>query len=163
MYSEIATTGKTDQIIDYWQAPSDSQEEGDAKEHVRGLFLVFEQLAESGCEPFNDGRIRYPQSHFSSVDWRRLPAHLGEWIPLIQRYQQLVTEWDVYQYIQHASREQRYEMAALCKGIREHGDSLRAWCVENFNTESPFFVEAARLSTLFVLFDQLDGWKEGGD
>lgn len=125
----------------------------DAREHIRGLLLLFESLAERGLLPFTDGRVRFLSPDPQPFDWSVLPPHLRPWKPWLTKFEDLRTEHDLYEYVQNASDDQFQELLDL-KGLLDRNDqALMEWCDTNSKKGDPAEREAFQAGWLFLLAD----------
>lgn len=124
----------------------------EAKEHIRGLLLLFERLADRGLPPFTDGRVRFISPEPQPFDWSVLPAHLRQFEPWLKKFEEF-GEYDLYQYVQHANESQVRELAALKELLDHDNESLSEWCATNNRKGNPAKHEAFQAEWLFVLVD----------
>lgn len=126
--------------------------ENEAKEHVRGLLLLFERLADRGLSPFTDGRVRFVSPEPTPLDWGKLPVSLREWLPWLRKFGE-TSEAELYEYVQAATEEQVRELAALKELLDRNGQPLAAWCQANFVKGNPARHQAFQAEWLFALVD----------
>jgi hypothetical protein len=124
--------------------------EREASEEVRGLLLLFERLADRRLSPFTDGRARFVPPEPTPLDWSKLPVSLREWLPWLRKFGES-SEFELYEYVQAASKEQLRELAALIDQLDRNGQPLAAWCQANFVDGNPAEDEAFQAEWLFVL------------
>ena len=126
--------------------------ENEATEHVRGLLLLFERLADRGLSPFTDGRVRFVSPEPAPLDWGKLPVSLREWLPWLRKFGES-SEAELYEYAQAATEEQVRELAALKELMDRDGETLFAWCRRNNVEGNPAEDEAFQAEWLYVLVD----------
>ncbi len=126
--------------------------ETEAREHVRGLLLLFERLAERGLSPFTDGRVRFVYPEPIPLDWGKLPVSLRGWLPWLKKFGES-SEFELYEYVQVATEEQVRELAALKELMDRDGETLFAWCRANNVEGNPAEDEAFQAEWLYVLVD----------
>ena len=125
----------------------------EVREAIRGLLLLFERLSDRGLEPFTDGRVRYVYPEPREFDWSVLPPHLKEWQPWLEKFENLRTEGELYDYLVDASDEQLDELAELKQLFERDRTALAAWCEANNVTGNPVENEAFQAEWIFLLMD----------
>jgi hypothetical protein len=125
----------------------------DAKEHIRGLLLLFERLAERDLLPFTDGRVRFLHPKPRAFDWTVLPATLSHFEPWLRKFERLRTEHDLYEYVQYANETQLRELAELKRLLDSEGSALLEWCEAHISKGNLAEYEAFQAEWLFLLVD----------
>lgn len=152
-YETIAKRGDGSRIVQWCLSDSAETPENEIKEEVRGLLLLFEQLADRGLVPFTDGQVRYVFPDPPPLDWSLLPPFLQAWVPWLKKFEMLRTEYEMYCYVDAANEEQLRELAALSDQMDRDGEALTTWCQENDNEGDPAENEAFQAGWLYVLAD----------
>jgi len=125
----------------------------EAAGQVYGLLLVFEKLGDCKVEPFNDGKVRYIRPAPEVFDWSVLPPQLAEFESWLRRFEELRTEHDLYEYVEHASHFELLELAELSDLLNEERELLLEWCEANNGLDKPAGREAFQAEWLFLLVD----------
>jgi hypothetical protein len=152
-YETIARRGNVSAITQWCLSIDPQTPPIEAREEIRGLLLLFEQLGDRGLSPFLDGQVRFIPFDSPLFDWSVLPLALQEWEPWLKKFESLRTEHDLYEYVQNATLEQVRELAALKALIDRNGPSLLAWCEANNVRGNPAKHEAFQAEWLFILAD----------
>jgi len=150
-YRTIAKRGDADAITAWCLSIQSDHPANEVKEHVRGLLLLFERLADYDLLPFNDGKVRYISPDPPPFDWSVLPSHLKQWKPWLQKFEGLRTEGDLHEYVQRATQSQLRELQALKKLIDREGQALRDWCASTDVKGNSAKHEAFQAGWLFLL------------
>lgn len=152
-YEVIAARGDGPTITAWCLSVMPGTAANEAKEHIRGLLLIFERLAEYGIRPFTDERVRFLRPDPPPFNWNLLPPTLREWEPWLSKFEGLRTEADLYSYVRYASEDQVRELAALKELLDERGESLLSWCEASNGIDNPASREAFQAEWLFLLVD----------
>jgi hypothetical protein len=127
----------------------------EVKEHIRGLLLLFECLADYDLAPFTDERVRFLSAEEQPFAWSVLPAHLQHWEPWLKKFEHLRSEAELYDYVKFANVDQRRELKELKRFLANGSDDLQAWFVAANVAGHPARREAFQAEWLFVLVDLL--------
>jgi hypothetical protein len=141
-YDTIAQRGDADAITAWCLSIKSSDPANEVKEHLRGLLLLFERLAEYELPPFADGEVRYVAPEPPAFDWSVLPSHLDAWKPWLKKFEAMRTEWELYEYVQQADASQLRELRELKDLIDRDGEVMRNWCDSSNVTGNPAEREA---------------------
>jgi hypothetical protein len=152
-YGEIARRDDTSAISEWCLSIRPETPANEAKEHIRGLLLLFERLADRGVPPFADGRVKFLRPEPRQFDWSVLPPSLELFKQWLKRFEELRTEHDLFEYLQNASETQLYELAELRKLINRDGNRLLEWCEAHVLRGDPAEYEAFQAEWLFLLVD----------
>jgi hypothetical protein len=124
----------------------------DVSECVRGLLLLFDQLADIGVHPFSERRVTFVDLTTPRVfDWSVLPHELDSWRPWLVKYQDLRSEWEMCEFLNDVTEEQKCDLQKLHQLVETDGDRLRDWCSANDVPGNPAEYEAFQAEWLFVL------------
>lgn len=150
-YDAIASQADVSQLNTWCLSDAAASTANEAKEHIRGLLLLFERLAEAGIAPFTDGRVRFIRPPEKPFDWTVLPSHLGKFEGWLRKFESLGTEHELYEYVQNATQQQLDELAQLRELLNRDGESLREWCEAHNKKSDPAEYEAFQAEWLFLL------------
>ena len=152
-YETIVQRRDADAIAAWCLTIKSDHPANEVKEHVRGLLLLFERIGEYDLSPFNDGKVRFVSPDPPPFDWSVIPSHLEQWKPWLEKFEDLRTEHDLYEYVERANHIQLRELRSLKELIDRDRQALIDWCVANNVKGNPAKRAAFQAEWLFLLVD----------